>query len=298
MNRLLLAALGAAGRGWPVFPLAPGSKRPALHGERACPGTGPCTGGHLGWEQRATTDPDRIRGCWGHDAYNVGLATGPAGLVVLDLDRPKHDAQPPEEWALPGLVDGHDVLAALAEQVGEPLPQDTYTVATPSGGTHLYYRHPDTGSALRNTTGTLGWLIDTRAHGGYVVAAGSTAEAGTYELVHDVPPAPLPDWLVEKLAPRPVDLDTEPATRLGDPERRRLTPLLRTVLEAREGERNSRLYWAALRLFAHAAGGQVDARAGADALLDAATHVGLPDAEARATIASAYRHHDTTGAAA
>ena len=37
---LLSAALDAAARGWHVFPLRQGGKRPALHGETACPGTG------------------------------------------------------------------------------------------------------------------------------------------------------------------------------------------------------------------------------------------------------------------
>lgn len=46
-----------------------------------------------------------------------------------------------------------------------PFPDSTYTVATPSGGTHLYFRQPS-GAELRNTPATLGWRIDTRGHGG------------------------------------------------------------------------------------------------------------------------------------
>jgi hypothetical protein len=44
------------------------------------------TGGHAGWEQRATTDPNRIRRAWSTGPFNVGIATGPAGLVVVDVD--------------------------------------------------------------------------------------------------------------------------------------------------------------------------------------------------------------------
>ena len=73
-NPLLSAALDYAARGWHVFPLRPGQKRPALQSD---------------WEGRATTDPDRIRGCWEHDDYNIGIACGPSGLVVVDLDTPK-----------------------------------------------------------------------------------------------------------------------------------------------------------------------------------------------------------------
>src|SRR5689334_4117755 len=80
---LLRVALDTAAQGWLVFPLAPGSKRPALHSAERCPGTGQCTSGHAGWEQRATTDPDRIRRAWSAGPYNVGIPTGPAGLVVV-----------------------------------------------------------------------------------------------------------------------------------------------------------------------------------------------------------------------
>ncbi len=45
-ERLLTAALAAAGKGWHVFPLRPGTKRPALHGEATCPRTpGPAPAG-------------------------------------------------------------------------------------------------------------------------------------------------------------------------------------------------------------------------------------------------------------
>ncbi|MFH9768891.1 bifunctional DNA primase/polymerase, partial [Streptomyces microflavus] len=71
-TQLLTVALEAAERGWHVFPLRPRDKRPALHGETACPGTGECAAGHRKWEQRATTDPDRIRKAWSAGAFNVG----------------------------------------------------------------------------------------------------------------------------------------------------------------------------------------------------------------------------------
>ena len=89
-SALLRAALDAAEHGWHVFPLRPDTKRPALHGEKTCTGAGPCAGGHRKWEQRATTDPDRIRAAWTRAPFNVGIATGPSGLVVVDLDTPEH----------------------------------------------------------------------------------------------------------------------------------------------------------------------------------------------------------------
>ena len=63
-RHLLAAALAVAARGWYAHPLLPGGKTSALHGERTCSHTGECAGGHVKWEQRATTDPDRIRAAW------------------------------------------------------------------------------------------------------------------------------------------------------------------------------------------------------------------------------------------
>lgn len=94
-TNLAAAALAAAERGQYVFPLAPNSKYPALHSEKDCPHTGPCATGHLGWEGRATLDPDRIRTCWAAGPYGVAVATGPSGLVVVDLDTPKHPGDTP-----------------------------------------------------------------------------------------------------------------------------------------------------------------------------------------------------------
>lgn len=200
---LLAAALDAAEQGWPVFPLVPGGKRPALHGAGRCPRTGTCRDGHQGWEQRATTDLDRIRAAWSTGAWNFGVATGPAALVVVDLDLAKRGEQPPARWRLSGARDGVDVLTCLAADVGQLPPFDTGKVITPSGGTHLYFRASE-GIELRNTTGTLGWKVDTRAHGGYVVGAGSIVDGRRYEVADDRAPAPLPDWLVGLLRPAPL----------------------------------------------------------------------------------------------
>jgi hypothetical protein len=240
---LTTAALCCAVLGWHVFPLRPGTKRPALHGEDDCPHSGPCAGGHLKWEQRASTDPGIIRRCWDRAAYNIGVATGPSGLVVIDLDKPKPGQAPPPAWAQPGITDGADTLAALCDRHGQPYPAGTFTVRTRRGGLHLYFTAPP-GTSLRNTTGDspggLGWLIDTRGHGGYVVAPGSVVHlpdgAGRYEVTNDQAPALLPGWLARLLTPaspappnlagrsplpdRVRDLDSYAATALkGETER-------------------------------------------------------------------------------
>ncbi|MFF1371960.1 bifunctional DNA primase/polymerase [Streptomyces virginiae] len=65
---------------------------------------------------------------------------------------------------------------------------------------------------LTFSAGRLGWKVDTRAWGGYGVAAGSTVGTGSYEIIHDGPPAP--PW---EERPRPGD---EPRGTLGSEQRR------------------------------------------------------------------------------
>jgi hypothetical protein len=282
-----------------VFPLRPNTKLPALHSAAKCPGTGACAGGHLGWEQRATTDPDRIRAAWtAGPAYNIGLATGPSALVVIDLDTAGPDDTPPEEWNLPGVRDGHDVLTLLADQAGQPLPGgDTFTVATPSGGIHHYYRAP-VGVELRNTAGTrLGWKVDTRAHGGYVVAAGSTINGRAYRVLCDLPPAPLPGWLTDRLTP--ASRAQTPAMPVRPSAGRRdryldaaLREECRRVATTRTN-RNATLYAAALTLGRLVAGNALPEDQVRAALLTAAgRHIGVrafTETEAHNTINSGLR---------
>jgi hypothetical protein len=295
---LLRSALAAAARGWPVFPLRPGDKRPAFpdHDTASCAGRDPrCRTGHTGWEQRATTDPDRIHRAWTAAPYNVGIATGPAALVVVDLDTPKPGKDtPPEAWCLPGVHDGGDTLAVLAERAGQPVPLGTYTVTTGRGGTHLYYRHPDTGPELRNTGGTLGWLIDTRAHGGYVVAAGSTVAGRPYSVAEDTDVAPLPGWLAARLQPAPLPPQA-PVTVPLAPDRRgaylraAVTRELARVTGSPPHGHNHALYQAAVALGQLVAGGLLTDTDVTAWLAAAATQVGQTPGEAARTIRSGLR---------
>src|SRR5260370_1982327 len=84
----------------------------------------------------------------------------------------------PDDWRLPGVHDGGDVLTVLAEWAGQLWPV-TYTVKTPTGGLHLYYTAPD-GPEIRNSVGKIGPLIDVRGGGGYVLAAGSGLDERAY----------------------------------------------------------------------------------------------------------------------
>jgi Bifunctional DNA primase/polymerase, N-terminal/AAA domain len=180
---LLEAALAWAGRGFRVFPLAPGTKIPPKD---------------FAWKAEATTDPARLTAWWSADpSYNIGVATG-GGLVVVDVDT---------------RVDGaRGALLAL------DLPDDTLTVRTPGGGFHLYYLGDD----VANSAGKLGRGIDVRGVGGYVVAPGSyfadsdgaKGYKGHYALERDLPPVTAPpDLILRAGAPRekqdggPVSID-------------------------------------------------------------------------------------------
>ncbi|WP_242454794.1 bifunctional DNA primase/polymerase [Bailinhaonella thermotolerans] len=284
---LVRYALAAAARGWHVFPLAPGDKVP-LKG--------------VSWKGQTTADPQVIRRLWGRRPYNIGIACGPSNLVVIDLDVPKPGEKPPPPWDRPGINEGADVLAALCEEVGQPLPFETFQVRTRRGGMHLYFAAPP-GIVLGNTSGDkgngLGWRIDTRAAGGYVVGPGSVVDlpdgAGTYQVLHNPAPAPLPAWLADRLRPAPPPRPAGPVVvPLRDGRRGAyLDSAVRSCLDriaaAGEGERNTTLWGASAALGQLVAGGALD-EAGTEALLLAtAADVGLPAAEARRTIRSGFR---------
>ncbi|WBC17732.1 bifunctional DNA primase/polymerase [Micromonospora sp. WMMA1998] len=292
-NPLLTAALAHAARGWHVFPLRPDDKRPAFpdHPADDCAGRDPrcrAAGHHLGWEPRATTDPDRIHRAWSARSYGIGIACGPSRLAVVDLDvRKPGQTMPPGHEGCPH---GLRVLAELAAAHAGTI-DPTYTVTTGRGGTHLYYRHPDGGPALRNTAGTLGPMVDTRAHGGYVVAAGSTVAGRPYTVDLDTDPAPLPGWLAGLLAPAPlppqrpvvVDLGT---SRASGYVRAAVAREVDRVTTAPAGERNRALYIAAVALGQLVAGGALSEDDAQGVLEQAGVDAGLRTVEAFRTVRS------------
>ncbi|TQE25965.1 bifunctional DNA primase/polymerase [Streptomyces ipomoeae] len=242
---LLRSALDAAERGWHVFPLRPGTKRPALHGETSCPRTGVCAAGHRKWEQRATTDPDTIRAAWSRAPYNVGIATGPSGLVVVDLDMPKTDKTKGSSDAPSGAT----TFQALCERAGHPVPT-TYRTRTASGGEHLYFTAPP-GIRLANTAGSIAPLVDTRARGGYVVAAGSVTPAGRYEALCAPVAVCLPSWLQTVLQPALKPSQGLSRAVVGQSRRYADVALVneaRNVATAADGTRNATLLRAARAL--------------------------------------------------
>jgi hypothetical protein len=165
------AALSLAREGFPVFPLAPGSKAPATPN---------------GFKD-ASRNPATIRQMWSDPSYGVAVATG-HGLAVLDFDVPEAHGED---------SDGLRTLARLIKEHGK-IPR-TPQVKTPGGGRHLWML------ADRETTSRSGIApgLDLKAKGGYVVAPPTRIGDGEYSWVNPITPdglAPLPDWITS-LAP-------------------------------------------------------------------------------------------------
>ncbi|GGU40835.1 bifunctional DNA primase/polymerase [Nocardioides albus] len=325
-------ALDYAARGWRVFPLLPDSKRPATPGHRAadCDATDPwCRTGHAGWEQRATNRPDWITRAWSSNpAYGIGIACGPSRLVVVDLDTHKPGSEIPEPWHRFGITTGEDVLDHLAGAHGGTITP-TYTVRTVSGGTHLYYQAPDTTRRFTNTAGKVGWLIDTRAHGGYVAAPPTTIGTSAYTVVDDRPPAPLPLFLLDLLGRDqrpalstaqngPQRLSNRPARSVGSGESVRdqdayvdrvfdiaingdVARGVAGLLDATEGGRNAALYVAAATVGKLVTRGLITEYVAVDRLMTAAAgHIAAgayTHYEAESTILSGFRRAATRSAA-
>ncbi len=275
---LLRSALDAVLRGWHVFPCAVGGKRPALRGN---------------WQELATRSPDQVRDWWARAPYNIGIACGPSGLVVIDLDQPRDGAgdDPDDDGALFPLS-GADRLSRLAREHGERYPGGTYVVDTPSGGCHLYFSVAVEGA--RNSAGVLGPHIDVRAGGGYVVGAGSriggqayTARKGPRD------PAPLPSWLGRLVAEAPVALPV-PAPRLPVADRAQGRAYAMAALRAETsrvaaavpGTRNDTLNRAAFSLGQLVAAGLLPPVPVITGLISAAMYAGLPEEEAARTVRS------------
>ncbi|ANZ36884.1 hypothetical protein BBK82_13165 [Lentzea guizhouensis] len=334
-NRTVQTAADAAlwlavHRGWHVLPLNYGTKTP-LRGCADCraentdhtPQTCPCLARgdgalcHGVWA--ATTDASVISRWaqrWHTSVWAVHL--GASGLLAVDLDtRPG----PPPRHPLNGLpwpadepppVDGLDTYATLAALSGGTVG-DTFTTDTPSGGLHLVHeaepgRWKGSHGKVRDGDDTvrtgLGWQIDIKAYGGYVVLPGSTSKAGLYRR-SSTTTTPLwrPDWLADALARTGHDRTATPAKATSAPApvatggrsgpRRYAVGALRSactelaVMEPNSG-RNRKLFRSTTRLAGMVAAGWIDRTEVETALAAAAGHAGLPAGEIRYALTSGF----------
>ncbi|WP_155057288.1 bifunctional DNA primase/polymerase [Streptomyces blattellae] len=270
----LAHALSAAERGLAVIPLSR-TKLPALRSpHRDDPAPPLCHGecgrfGHGVYD--ASTDPARIRELFAAApwATGYGIACGlpPHHLIGVDLDTKS----------------GADSSAALRELALRHLftIPDTVVVLTPSGGRHLWLSGPPD-IVVPNSASRLAPGIDIRGAGGYLVGPGSRTEYGIYSTAPGtthLAPAACPPALLRLLLPPPRTHHLTPPTTGGHGQ-----GLVQFVLAAHEGQRNTRLFWAACRAYEDGIGPDL-----VEPLVEAALNAGLGEREARATIASAAR---------
>lgn len=275
----LAHALSAAERGLAVIPLSrtklPALRSPHRDAPSAQPAAPPCHGecgrfGHGVYD--ASTDPARIRELFAAAPWSTGygIACGlpPHHLIGVDLD----------------VKTGTDASVALRELALRHLftIPATVVVLTPSGGRHLWLTGPPD-VVVPNSAGRLAPGIDIRGAGGYLVGPGSRTDQGVYAAAPGtahLPPAPCPPALLRLLLPPP----RAPHQPVPPSSGRHGQGLVQFVLAAHEGQRNTRLFWAACRAYENGMGPALVAP-----LVDAAVSTGLTEREARATVASAAR---------
>lgn len=193
MTDMLQAALDYARGGFPVFPVFE-----PVAGACSCPAGSHCE--HPAKHPRtshgfvdATRDESRIREWWTRwPEANLGIATEPSGLLVLDVD-PRHN--------------GDESLHELERAHGE---LSTRAILTGGGGAHYYFRAPagQSPASKANALGADYPGLDLKARGGYVVAPPSLHVSGqryTLETSSQDEIAACPAWLLARLeVPGPI----------------------------------------------------------------------------------------------
>ncbi len=259
------AALTYAARGWHVLPCQPRGKTPLT--SRG--------------QDDATIDPRVIRGWWRRwPTANIGVATEPSRLVVLD-------------------VDGADGWASFTTYPDAPGGGFTIppTVTSVTGrGSHLIYHVPAGASARANCVAMDGWAgLDVRGNGFIIIPPSVHPSGAVYRWVdgHDhLAPTRAPGFLLASSTPPPPRDRVMPRewaerdTRYAVAAVRAAT---RNVAGAREGTRNATLNTAAYSLGQLVAGGELTHHTAVDALTASAAQAGLPAREAARTIQSGLR---------
>jgi hypothetical protein len=254
------AALLLAASGVPVFPCRPGDTRPLTPRGVA----------------DASTDPDRVASWWARfPTANIGVPTGSAsGLDVLEITAHHGSSgyRAIRAARAAGLIDGWELM-----------------VATPAGGTHLYFPHTP-GSEQRSWTG-IGVQVSFHGENSHVLVAPSVVLDTDNQLAGYRP------VMAGHHTPRPVDAAelrrfVEPSrpdgfkTAWAAPDASAGPGVLATWLASRPFDgRQRRLSWAARRMAEHG----FDPPSTLRLLGPAAQHTGMDEHTIRRTITAEFR---------
>jgi Bifunctional DNA primase/polymerase, N-terminal len=338
----------ATHHGWHVFPLGRNKKPLAgcercrttstlpvaerCHDHTTCQCLARGDGAHCHAVWAATTNPAVITG-WARTHTPVwAVDCGRSGLLCADLD--SHGGTPPAQplngrpWPpeAPPPTDGLDTWRGLVGPLAAGLDLDaTLAVATPSNGLHVYYQ-AEPGRWASSTprivngrvTSGVGWQIDIKAHGGYVILPGSRTNAGTYRRASTADlPRPMPDVVETELRRVGLDkraqaekerlrrahyqppssrVDTATSAAAGNRGVRYADAALISAcvelaaMDSDGGGRNRKLFRSASRLAGMVEAGWIDRDRVERDLADAASTALLPASEIRYAIASGFRH--------
>lgn len=254
---LLPYALDALALGLHIFPVEPGAKTPIRIYQDRPKEDAPWT---VRWSEIATNDVNTVVKWWTYAPMaNIGVACKPSGIFVVDCDQPKADdllKSTPWEYLhdlFGPRVDGETLWDQVAERYGGADcvadAFDTYQVATGSGGRHFYYRWP---AEVQSTQDSIvKGLLDVRGNGGerggYVLAAGSVTDRGSYVRDGEASNAirVAPSWLVALCRYREPARMARPPRVFDRPRALAFHGLVETVRSAPDGNLNNALFWAA-----------------------------------------------------
>jgi hypothetical protein len=258
--------------------LHPDIERVALLGWRCVPATRTKKGMFEGYLQAATHDLDQLER-WAH-AYpgcNWKVVPEGSGIWALDVDVPCEDHA----------NDGVAALRALCEQHG-PIPPRPHG-RSGSGGHIMVFR--DDGRPMLRGSERPQRGMDTCAGRVAFTIAPSRGRGGVpyrWQVAPwDLAPPVAPEWLLGLLKPPPAKAHPErPVILTEDRARRSLARVVDKLLGVEAGGRNAALNRAAYTVGGLIGAGKLTEQEAVFALYTAGRHIGLEDAECRATIRS------------
>lgn len=254
--------------GFSVVPITRGSKKPDLP-----------------WKSYQTSKPSSdLVNAWANADLNVGVITGRiSNIVVLDVD------------------------SAEAQMLVDGLGLPKTPVVRSARGRHYYFRFPKT--EIRNSTNINGVKLDCRGEGGLVVGPGSLHPTGiiySWEISpSDVDFAELPQNLLNLLKSPERSQSRYLANSHSDHGfveaglfstflNMEIQKALNSLKEKTEGERNSSLFLAAVRVANHVAAMGIDWTEVGSQFEACGLAIGLELSEVAATVASAWKSGQQT----